>query len=178
MHPHQPHTIPYHTPTTLHHHAILPCCRTTPRHTPLFHQRTVVMHPHQPHTIPYHTIPHPTTLPARRPTPHRTAPHPTSTPLRTTLHPTTTPHHPPRRTSQHGEHRGFPEWKERAIAGEAEAQNYLGIHYSEGRGIDVDYEKAMIWYVLIYIGLGPVCRAVIYSIRGLRESDDLIRIHI
>ena len=37
---------------------------------------------------------------------------------------------------EHGEHRGYPEWKEKAIAGDPEAQNYIGIHYSEGRGTD------------------------------------------
>ena len=40
----------------------------------------------------------------------------------------------------------FKLWSSRAQQGDADAQNYLGIHYYLGLGVDRDYKQALEWY--------------------------------
>lgn len=37
-------------------------------------------------------------------------------------------------------------WRERAAGGDAVAQNYLGVHYQLGLGVQRDYGEAVKWY--------------------------------
>ncbi len=53
----------------------------------------------------------------------------------------------PKLAFEHGDYElSFRLWKERAGAGDAEAQNYLGIQYFLGLGVKRDYRQALIWY--------------------------------
>ena len=53
----------------------------------------------------------------------------------------------PKKAFDNGDYKtSFDIWTIQAKQGNVEAQNYIGIHYYVGLGVDKDYQKAFMWY--------------------------------
>ena len=53
----------------------------------------------------------------------------------------------PKKAFDNGDYKtSFSIWEKQAKQGDAEAQNYIGIHYYVGLGVDKNYQKALMWY--------------------------------
>jgi TPR repeat protein len=71
----------------------------------------------------------------------------------------------------------FATFSERAVAGDAAAQNYLGIHYYLGAGVERDFGRAAAWFEKAALARhAPAQRnlAILY-LRGLGVAKDNVK---